>query len=204
MYKDSIARIQCNVLQIIRILTFGDDGMRSSLISKTNLMDHLGALLSKDVPSSLPSTLDPIVLACRVLGDLVSGFYEENTYILSRFLTDSNMATQLLKTCLKLIKSRQDIHARRAGCYLVARLFALHFGEIVFLNLSAYLEMEMNENGRIEVLGVLYYRELVDILIENHDPLDLTLMESVRLSLQCLLGRCDFAKNDALNGNSFY
>jgi hypothetical protein len=142
--------------------------------------------------------LDPIISACRVLGDFISGFFDDKISDLSDFFSDQEFMLHLLKICLYLIQSRDIIEARRVGSYLVARIFSLHFGEFASLNLESFLETEIYNNGQNQILGTFYYRELVDILIENYDPLDFSFMESVRLSLQCLLGRCEFAKKDAI------
>ncbi len=199
LYSGSIAQIQSNVFQIIRILTFDEEPLRSWLISKTNLLMHLKEILLCDLNLLSPFDMNPITFACRALGDFLCVDFDQKSHDSLLFIQDKNLIFQLLKTCLRLVKFRQDTNYRRIGCYLVSRLFTLHFGEIIFLDLNIYLESAIEIDYNVECMGISFYRELVEILIENYDPTDPSYMESVRLSLQCLLGRCSYVKTEALH-----
>ena len=200
MYQTSLAHIHCNVLHIVRLLSSEDVTTRVRLIDKTGIVQALKLLLLKDYqPVPIPSQ-DPLILACRVLADFLSAFFDGRMSELADFLNDPDFMSKLLSNCALLVRDRESMYSRRSACYLLSRLFSLHFGEIMFLDLDRYLDTEMTVGGTSEKIGILYCRELCNILVENYDPHDPVYMESVRLSLQCLLGRCDFAKNDAMKG----
>jgi hypothetical protein len=199
LYSTSIARIQCNVFQIIRVLTFDEESLRSYLIAKTNLLIHIKEILLCNLHLGLPLDINPVVFACRALGDFLCTDFDQKSHDSLKFFQDQHLLFQILKSCLRLIKFREDTNYRRIGCYLISRIFTLHFGEIIFLDLNAYLESEIEIDYKVECMGISFYRELVQILIENYDPMDPSYMESVRLSLQCLLGRCSYVKTEALN-----
>lgn len=198
LYSSSIARVQCNVFQIIRVLTFEEEHLRVYLISKTNFLIYVKEIMLRSLNLEASPDMNPIIFACRTLGDFLCGGFDQKSYDCLKLLQDQNLLFQTLKTCLRLIKCREDTNYRRVGCYLISRIFTLHFGEIIFLDLNIYLESEIEMDGKVECMGISFYHELVEILIENYDPTDPPYMESVRLSLQCLLGRCSYVKTEAL------
>ena len=159
---------------------------------------HIKQIITSNVKVGDSPEVSPIIMACHTLGDFLSGGFDQKSNDILDFLQDQNVLFQILKICLRLIKSREDTNSRRVGCYLISRLFTLHFGEIVFLDLNVYLESEIEVDHEVECMGISFYHELVQILIENYDPADPPYMESVRLSLQCLLGRCGYVKMEAL------
>ncbi|OAJ42336.1 hypothetical protein BDEG_25800 [Batrachochytrium dendrobatidis JEL423] len=107
--------------------------------------------------------------------------------------------------------------AHRYGCILISRLLTLHYGELVKLDLDKIFEtmpdFNIDHNGLLEfcyrvktpqvydpkdleqdTVGARIYRSLISHFLDYQDIPDAVLLESIRLSLQCLLGRCQLTR----------
>ena len=114
---------------------------------------------------------------------------------------------QLLLSVLgHLLRGEYGDGSKRVACQLVARLLSLHYGELVFLDLDHIMQTKVigaalssPDCAGKSVGDVLCESLLSQVRSSGMDSSDPVYVESLRLSLQCLLGRCNFAKTLALS-----
>lgn len=121
--------------------------------------------------------------------------------LLTLFHVESSGHSPLLQLALLLVLQQQSLGVRRASCIFWGRALCLHFGEVIQLDLDEALKYSPCDiSNSSSSIGSLLCRELLSILLEDYDDGDFIYMESVKLSLHCLLGRCLFAKRIILQG----
>ena len=204
--KTLALRTVCNILQLTRILAFHNDSFRKFLVSKTNLLTFLGSTINDTWLFYQPdATFSEKVDEewCDMLAAVYSTFSDvlldasslDTAALMAMFHTA--VGGQIMWLLAMTLKTDRHFIVRRASCILLARLFPLHFSEVVNLNLESLFEQLVSEYTQV-MIGGLICQSLMRILPDVSEIDDPVLMESVRLALQCLLGRCEFAKQLAM------
>ncbi|KAL5037781.1 hypothetical protein BDV3_007142 [Batrachochytrium dendrobatidis] len=163
-----------------------------------------------------------LLTAFSLFADLLSDLSIHSPDALSRIFTHTDIGKHLVQLVALSLDMTHPI-AHRYGCILISRLLTLHYGELVKLDLDKIFEtmpdFNIDHNGLLEfcyrvktpqvydpkdleqdTVGARIYRSLISHFLDYQDIPDAVLLESIRLSLQCLLGRCEFSKSMAISG----
>lgn len=211
IYNELGNQMEINTLHIIRLLEKDHEHTRLYLIQHTTIFQHLLQKIAYQfitLDQANGSTLASIGLCCRILSDLIWDFCQIDPAGLSKTFSVRENIVCLLE-CLEFLTSlTSDIELNSSGCVLLAKIASLHYGEVVNLGLDTYLigpdQIVDGVDAGNDELGRKLVRNLVEILLNNYDSDDAMRMESVRISLQCFFGKCQFAKKEAIVGKKLY
>ncbi|RKO89702.1 hypothetical protein BDK51DRAFT_31841 [Blyttiomyces helicus] len=185
-------RVRCNVLRMLDVAIYGCESVRAVIFDRTRIVAAIGSILDEFTPVVADADLAGLTL------HTLASFAVESRAALPReliALLAGPRGARALHVTLVLLRARRD--PARSACLFVARLLSLHYGEVVDLAVDRHLD-EPLPDGRGS-LGPELCRELIGLLFAERDEvIDSVLMESVKIALQCLLGRCGFAKQLAL------
>ncbi|KAI9356550.1 hypothetical protein DFJ73DRAFT_230265 [Zopfochytrium polystomum] len=143
----------------------------------------------------LPEMLQPHKIAPGTNSILVE-FLNESAYTYSGSNPPGSCGAVIMSVIAATVTGK-------ASCCLLSRLLSLHFGEVVCLPMDELLQhnflLPRTATAAPVTVGEVLTQELLAFAsgptFDKNDPV---FAESLRLSLQCLLGRCEFAKTIAL------
>ncbi|KAJ3294090.1 hypothetical protein HK104_003942, partial [Borealophlyctis nickersoniae] len=200
MHRRMCQLTACNVLQILRMLCSGSEGMRRELVRNTDVVARVGRMLRSgwvelgqsdqvdvDVDAEAPGW-QMVDTALRLLADLLleSAVARPNDVCCLFRPSDGEAKFSGVPPVLQLvrvmIRQRHDTGLRRTGIYFIARVLVLHFGGTSDLGLEkTVIGCEGKGEGTTRRLGNDLYRELVASLLNDTEVEDPVHMESTKL-----------------------
>ncbi|KAJ3327409.1 hypothetical protein HDU76_011848, partial [Blyttiomyces sp. JEL0837] len=115
---------------------------------------------------------------------------------IKKYFETTREALPFLKLLLGCVEGRAGKSIQKVGCLVTARLLSLHYGEVANLGLDNLMQQLRGGN---EVMEIAFTGALFSMMRENDNVDDPVFMESLRLSLQCLLGRSTISKKYAIS-----
>lgn len=203
-----IEMTKCNILEIIWLLGHEAPELKEYLVESTFIMDQLGALLrridanlSPDDKGTLLADNRLLELSVRVLNSLLCCAAALRPQELEILFKTPQTALAIFRLLMMMLNSSASTSQCRVGCQAAARILSLHCGLIVDMGLSEILATRIEaDDAANTTVGTLLYDLLVKVLLKLYEADDAAYMESVRVSLQSLLGCYDFIKSHAIKG----
>ncbi|KAJ3416813.1 hypothetical protein HDV05_008398 [Chytridiales sp. JEL 0842] len=193
-------KIQCNILTTIRCCVHGNESTQRYFLESTSLLIQLKNIVNSADLSKLQTSKDDMKVmssALILLSELVRECARSSYVDLYEYLSTDNLGRNLMYVINILLMESTELWCKKAGCLLLGRLLSLHYGELLKLDLEPTLNSKSNL-GVLDSLGTELAASLIHMAINQLDTTDAVFMESLRLSLQCLLGRCHYAKMYAI------
>ncbi|KAH9247266.1 hypothetical protein BASA81_015147 [Batrachochytrium salamandrivorans] len=219
-----------NIHKSIHCLTYTNGPLRHLLIGQVDVLNYVGQAMSDlwelavlDTHTQITDDTDPwwdaLMTGFALFADLVLDTSTLNPESLVRMFNQTHIGERMIQLAAVALQSKQHVASSRAGCIFLSRVFVLHYGEVVALNLDAFLGTEIpvklrsmcsgNSSGENTAKGATGSEShtsgdwicqlLIQWVVRSVDADDAVLNESVRLALQCLLGKCEFAKTIAIS-----
>ncbi|KAL2917686.1 hypothetical protein HK105_202559 [Polyrhizophydium stewartii] len=242
VYERSALQIVASVLRSVHLLVFDSESLRNMLLGHTDLLNFIdqaacdlwlllgeasgGGSSAGHHASIADAGWDAAAAIFGVLSAVLIDASALNPAGLCRMFSHKSGGEAILQFAAIALERRDNAAAYRSAHLLLARLFSLHFGEVVPLNLESLFETPAARglprllarsgtgsgnavqaagqggatatNTASTSIGSSILSSLLRFVVRDIDIADQVLVESVRLALQCLLGRCEFAKQGAL------
>ncbi|TPX31473.1 hypothetical protein SmJEL517_g05189 [Synchytrium microbalum] len=211
----AIDNMRCTVLQCVRLACFGDAETRRVLVSTTDaitvlvfMIDELWSTLeSSTTKSNNQATWYALRMSALSLSDLLWDACAHDKAGLEGLLSGSSasrpaIVTRILAASLALVRRKTDATSVSAGVQLLGRILSMHCGEVADIGVDLALKQDC-QPGRANkgILGPELCHELMTIIIEEYETSSPGHIESARIALQCLMGRCEVAKIHAIQAN---
>ncbi|KAI8915226.1 hypothetical protein DFJ77DRAFT_461726 [Powellomyces hirtus] len=198
-----------NMLQVLWILMCDNQELQLLLLEKTFILDRVGntlrdcwSVVSSDaVPSDLRAVVEEVLeSAFRVLCELLLPCATHRQRELEALFHEPETAFDTARVIAWSLCRDSDSRLPRVAAQALSRLLAIHCGMMADLNLYTVLAAKCGGAGdkRDAHLGVVICDALANVLFKSYEVEDPVYMEAVRLSLQSLLGCCEFVKLHAL------
>jgi hypothetical protein len=198
----SLSSIVKNVLQIIRLLSYGSEEMARELVNKTKIIALIASNIhySWDITKSTQTFHENVVISFLLLSELLSELSEQDAMqLFSPGMTGIKMFELLL---YGIQVKDQEI---RMFCHmLLSKILSIHYVGIIDLKIEDILirnsELEVSKIGvecsnmASKLVEYIFDAAFIDV---NSDP---KLKESLHISLKCLLGKSKISKSCALKG----
>ncbi|KAJ3166036.1 hypothetical protein HDU88_003579 [Geranomyces variabilis] len=192
-------------LEMLWIMLNQDPELQEYIIQHTPLIGHVLGILdfcASQVKSDSRSSGDVIdeVLepSMRVLSELLLTCATQDPSSLQSPFQSASTGGNVLR--MIVWSQNGDKQMARTACQLLARLVTLHYGGTVDLSMDSLFETRLSEDEAAGTIAVTLYDVLAHVLLNKYDADDAPSMESVRLSLQALLGCNGLVKQRALQG----
>ncbi|KAJ3194689.1 hypothetical protein HK101_002163 [Irineochytrium annulatum] len=198
IYGCYMERIRNNVFNIVLFAVYEKPQCRLHAIENTSLMQHIKVVIGESAREELSMIPNSLMALMTVFGEILGQCANSHVFDLYEYMTTDKTGEDLFR--LIYASLRCDGVEQKIACALLAKLLCLHFGEILKIGVDETLARPLAEDESF-TLGVAFTEFLVNKLTDMHLITDVIFLESLRLSLQCLLGRCGFAKSHALSVN---
>jgi hypothetical protein len=196
--------IQCNILTMVRCCSYNSDPIQWYFLESTSIMTQLKVIMGSLSPIEeihrSKNLMKLVANTLILLSDLLWECARSSFVDLCNYLASDDTGVHMFRTINILLSPESELCCKKAACLMLSRLLSLHYGELLKLDLEVYL-LEKKGADFEECLGTEITASLVHLAINQLDTTDAVFMESLRLSLQSLLGRCHFAKVYAIRAN---
>ncbi|KAJ3128918.1 tRNA-splicing endonuclease subunit Sen34 [Physocladia obscura] len=178
-YSHFIESVQCNVLNIVRvIIELEDVQMRLYIFENTNLLDHIKNFVT-DSESWIMATDD-------------------------EWLERDETGVKIVRLCCAALNKKEtDAETmavfKKMTCLALSRMLALHYGCSMNLNMDKYLAASDSILPEERCFGEQIIYSFICMTGDVMADFDLTYIEAVKISMQILLARFTPAKNFAIS-----
>jgi hypothetical protein len=188
-----------NTIQILRLITFDSEESKVHLVSTTQIVPHLIANINSvwshvKTTNDLAKYWDFILVSFALVSDILTYIPKEDAIL----LFGSKTGKQILELLLFGIRQKDEDSVIICNI-LLCSIFSISFSGAVEFNLDTLLtqntELATSEVG----LGKQIIQELFDTLFgESSSAVSMDVRDCALISMQCLFGRCQLAKDFAL------
>ncbi|KAI8818560.1 uncharacterized protein EV422DRAFT_537484 [Fimicolochytrium jonesii] len=203
-----IPSLHASILEILWVEAESDEGIKRRLVASDTIFSCIIQILggyeaNKD--GVLSESGNPLVdrqafWGLTLCASMIHDYAAARTSQLEDLFRTSGGLTTLKGLQSRINRPVPDATSPlvRATCQLLSRILALHCSMVVDLSMTQILTTPC-ETGRDSLpIGSALCNDLIPLLLKAHDAEDAPLLESVRISLQCLLGCFDFVKHHAI------
>jgi hypothetical protein len=209
-HNNHINTLRISVLNMVRLslsevpksaLYFIESTSLLSDLKRILMSDNFNSETQKDKSSNIFTPSCALLsISLITLSGLLWDSSQSDNFDLLKYFSSDDFGVILFRVCSLFLHDKyNNTTYQRSSCLCLSRIFSLHYGEFYYLSLEEKLNNPVD--SKFNILGVEITDCLINIALSNFDFTDPVYVESVCLSLQCLLGRCDFAKQHAISIN---
>ncbi|KXS13482.1 hypothetical protein M427DRAFT_58538 [Gonapodya prolifera JEL478] len=206
IYKRDFDLIKITTLQTIWMLIHGSESVKRVVLSTSDIFPTIMRVLcGTHQDATEPRRVQILGLCCEVLACLLADFLRLANERSRTQVFQRDLLVQSFIVSLSMVGLSSSHHsAARSAIIFISRLLSVHFGEAIDLGLEEILQeatvgeetkdTKTNSRGRelCRSLIMMYERQ------RGEQRRDSAFEESLQVSLQCLFGKCGFAKDVAI------